>query len=295
MLLPKFDYHEPTTLHEACQTMAELREEGRPLAGGTDLLVSMRKGVESPRNLVSLGSVDELKGLVFSGRDCKLGACMTAAELAESSEIRRMFCALSDAANHLGSPLVRNIATIGGNVVTARPAADLVPPLMVYAARAVLKKSAGERTVPLEDFFRGPGDTVVEPDEILSEIVMEKPLPNSGSCYLKLGRRKTLVISLVNVAAFLTLDEAKGMITEARLALGAVAPVPMRAYSAENTLAGQKPSESLFAKAGEIAAHDSRPIDDFRGSAEYRRAMIKVLAKRALAEAYRQAARGTSF
>lgn len=269
--------------------MAELKEKARPLAGGTDLLVNMKKGLISPENVVSLGRIEELKGKNISNSPLKMGACMTAAELAQLQEIRENFTALTMGASSLGSPLIRNLATIGGNVVTARPAADFPPPLMAYGAQVVLKKSSGERTVSLDDFFRGPGQTVIEPDEILTGIVLETPPSYSGAAYIKLGLRKALEISLVNVAAFISLDGQNGPIKTSRIVLGAVAPVPIRATAAEQVLLAEKPGDDLFKRAGEAAAGDSKPIDDFRGSAEYRRAMVEVLTRRALNMAYDEA------
>ena len=282
MILPRFEYHDPSTLDEVCQILGDLKEKAQALAGGTDLLVNMRKGEISPETVVSLGRVEELRGRDLSEGQIRIGACVTAAELAQSKEVENRLNALCLAARRLGSPPIRNLATVAGNLVTARPAADLPPPLMAYGAQVVLKKSSGERTVPLQDFFRGPGETVKAPDEILTEIVMEQPPPHSGVSYVKLGRRKTLVISVVNVAAFLSLDGSDGAIQAARVVLGAVAPVPMRSKSSEKVLLGEKPSETLFARAAEAAAGDSEPIDDFRGSAAYRRAMVEVLTRRAL-------------
>ena len=282
MILPKFEYHDPSTLDEACQIMAELKEKARPLAGGTDLLVNMRRGAVSPENVVSLGRIEELKGVNPSNGQLRLGACLTAAEIGQSKEVNDLINPLGIGANSLGSPLIRNVATIGGNLVPARPAADLPPPLMAYGASVVLKNSSGKRTISLDNFFRGPGQTVMEPDELLTEIIIEKPPPYSGGDYIKLGARKTLVTSIVNVAAFLSLDGRDGTITSARVVLGAVAPVPMRTTSSEQVLLGEKPTDALFLRAGEAAAGDSKPIDDFRGSAEYRRAMVEVLTRRAL-------------
>jgi CO/xanthine dehydrogenase FAD-binding subunit len=282
MILPKFEYHDPSTLDEACQIMAELKEKARPLAGGTDLLVNMRRGAVSPEHVVSLGRIEELKGIHPSNGQLRLGACVTAAEIGQSKEVNDVINPLGIGANSLGSPLIRNLATIGGNLVTARPAADLPPPLMAYGASVVLKNSSGKRAISLDNFFRGPGQTVMEPDELLTEIIIEKPPPYSGGDYIKLGARKTLVISIVNVAAFLSLDGRDGTITSARVVLGAVAPVPMRTTSSEQVLLGEKPTDALFLRAGKAAAGDSKPIDNFRGSAEYRRAMVEVLTRRAL-------------
>jgi carbon-monoxide dehydrogenase medium subunit len=269
--------------------MTELKEKARPLAGGTDLLVNMKKKIVSPENVISLGRIEELREKNLSNGQFRLGACLTAADVAQTKEINDTFNALSVGANSLGSPLIRNLATIGGNVVTARPAADFPPPLMAYGAQVVLKKSSGERTVSLDDFFRGPGQTVIEPDEILTGIVLETPPSYSGSAYIKLGLRKALEISLVNVAAFISLDDQNGPIKMSRIVLGAVAPVPIRATAAEQVLLAEKPGDDLFKRAGEAAAGDSKPIDDFRGSAEYRRAMVEVLTQRALNMAYDEA------
>ncbi len=289
MLLPKFDFHEPTTIEEACQIMAELGQKAKLIAGGTDLIVNMKRKVLSPEHLVSLSRIDALKNVDLSDGPLRIGACVTAAALAESEGIKRTFSAFSKGASVLGTPLIRNLATIAGNLVSARPAADLPPSLMAYGAKVVLKKSAGERSVALEDFFRGPGQTVVGKDEILTEILIDKPLGYTGAGYIKLGVRKTLEISLVNVAAFISLDSQDGSIQRARIVLGAVAPIPIRVPSAEQILVGEKPTETLFVRAGETAAQDSRPIDDFRGSAEYRRDMIEVLTRRALEMAFNEA------
>lgn len=286
MLLPKFEFHEPIKLPEACEIMGELKDKGRPLAGGTDLLVNMKKKLIAPGNLVSLARIEELKEIKTSNGVLKIGACVTAAELTESKVISGTFGALAVSAASLGSPLVRNMATIGGNLVTARPAADLPPALMVYGAEVVLKRNSGDRVVPLEDLLKGPGETLLGPDEILTQVLLKKPQPAAGAAYVKLGVRKALEISLVNVAAYIGLDSQDGSIQTARVVLGAVAPTPIRAPSAEKILLGEKPSDALFESAGNEAAKDSRPIDDFRGSAEYRRDMVKVLTRRALSKAY---------
>jgi carbon-monoxide dehydrogenase medium subunit len=153
---------------------------------------------------------------------------------------------------------------------------------MAYGAKVVLKSTKGERVVGLEDFFEGPGRTVIQSNEILVEIVLEPQPRFSGGGYEKLGVRKTLEISLINAAAFLALEKPDGPIREARIVLGAVAPVPMRARAAEECLVGEKPDKRLFEKAAQAAAKESKPIDDFRGSAEYRKEMVKVLTRRAL-------------
>jgi len=287
MLLPKFDFHEPASVAEACQMMGEFGANARLIAGGTDLMVNMKHGVMSPKHVVSLSRVDELKDISLSGNQWKIGACFTVADLAESDEIGKKLSALRAGAKALGSPLIRNLATIGGNIGTARPAADLPPSLMAYDAKVILQKSTGQRTVGLNDFFKGPGLTEMRPDEILTQIQIDAPPPCSGCGYINLGVRKAQDCNLVNVASFMSLDAPDGVIQTARIIMGCVGPTHLRARSAEKMLMGEKPSEALFVKAGEAAMGDCSPIDDFRGSAEYKKAMVGVLTKRTLGIAWK--------
>jgi CO/xanthine dehydrogenase FAD-binding subunit len=269
--------------------MAELGGGVRPIAGGTDLVVNMRRRTVAPEHVVSLGRIKELCAMVLSDRVFTIGACCTVASLAESSAIASRFHALGEGALSLGSPLVRNLATAGGNLVTARPAADLPPPLMAYGASVTLRSSQEQRVVPLDQFFVGPGRTIMKPTEILTSIVFETSPPFSGSSYIKLGTRRALEISIVSVASFLALERPGGRIQSARIVLGSVAPVPMRARDAENMLIGEIPGQPLFVKAGETAAGESKPIDDHRGTAGYRRDMVAVLTKKTLQAALERA------
>jgi carbon-monoxide dehydrogenase medium subunit len=290
VLLPRFDYHDPDSVEAACEVLANLGPRAKLLAGGTDLIVNMKRRTVTPEHLVSLSRINELKELDTEKEELKIGACVTAADIDRSGDINRIFPALSRGAGALGSPLIRNLATIGGNLASARPAADTAVPLLAFDARVVLKKSGGERTVPIAAFFKGPGETVMGPDEILTEIILEKPRGQAGSGHCKLGLRKALEIALVNVAVFLTLES--DIIKEARVALGSVAPTPILSPKAEGVLKGEKPSDGLFKRAAEAAAWDSRPIDDFRASAEYKRAMVEALTRRALAAAHEEAVKG---
>ncbi|MFZ0449884.1 MAG: xanthine dehydrogenase family protein subunit M [Desulfatiglandaceae bacterium] len=292
MLLPKFRYHEPATLEETCEMMADLGNRARLLAGGTDLIVNMKKKILDPEHVVFLGRIEELKGIDSHDGTIRIGALMTVAEIAESPDIKTPLPALAHGASVLGSPLIRNLATVAGNLVSARPAADLPPSLMAYAAKVVLRKKDRKRQVPLKDFIQGPGKTAMEPEEILTHIVLDRPPAGSGAAYIKLGKRKALEISLVNVASYLSLDESDDSVASARIVMGAVGPTPLRATSAEKLLIGENPSQQLFERVGEAAGLESRPIDDFRGSAEYRRAMVKVLTERTLRAAY-ELARGS--
>lgn len=285
-ILPKFTFYEPSTIDEACRLLRELNGNPKVIAGGTDLIVNMKKKVQSPKHLISLAKISELRKIIFGAGVVKIGAFNTAAELVESEPIVKKLPGLAKGALSLGSPLIRNRATVGGNLVTARPAADLPPPLIAYDAEATLVSSSGDRKISLKDFFIGPGETVIEPDEILTEIEVSNPPPYAGCGYIKLGTREALEISLVNVAAFISLNDPAGHIESARIVLGSVAPIPTRSSSAENLLVGEKPSKALFLQAGAAASMDSKPIDDFRASAAYRKEMVKVLTARSLEMAY---------
>ena len=289
MSLPSFEFHEPTSVTEACALLARHCGEARPIAGGTDLLVNMKKKVLSPGHLVSLGRLAELSRLERSNGTLWIGAGVTVSEIAASAAAAKAAGALGQAARELGTPLIRNLATIGGNIGSARPAADLPPSLLVYGAELVLESVSGERRLPIAEFFKGPGLTAARADELITAIVIEIPRGYSGAGYLNLGVRKAQDCNIVNVASFLELDEKAERIRTARMALGSVGPTPLRSLKAEALLVGEKPGERLFARAAEAATRDCTPILDFRGSAEYRRAMVDVLTRRTLALALAEA------
>lgn len=288
MLLPKFDFHEPKTLNEACQILAAYGVKAKLIAGGTDLMVNMKKKILSPEQVISISRIGELKKLDTSGDSIRIGSCFTVADLSTSDAIQKHLSALGEGAKNLGTPLIRNLATIGGNLGSARPAADLPPALMAYGAQVVLNSLSGERTLSLDKFFLGPGFTAAKPDEILSEIQIPSLPPHSGAGYINIGVRKGQDCNLVNVASFIALD-TDGTIRNARIVMGCVGPIPLRASSAEKMLIGQKPESALFSRAGAAASLDSTPIDDFRGTAAYKRDMVGVLTRRTLDIAFREA------
>ena len=266
---------------------AEFKNKAVFLAGGTDVIVNLKRGVISPDNIISLNSIAEItsnsvndkKGQTIIGAGSKVAGLV-------NEKFLLPYSALKTAMENIGSPIIRNLATIGGNIVNARPAADTSPSLIAYKATAVLNSVSGKREVSMDDFFLGVGRTVLNDNEVLSAIILNSLPIYSGSAYIKFGTRKALEISLVNVAAVITLEKPDGPIADARIVMGAVGPVPLRAKTAEKVLIGEKPGIGVFAKAAEAASSkDCSPIDDFRGSAEYRRDMIKVLTERALKKA----------
>ncbi len=188
-----------------------------------------------------------------------IGGRYTVAELAVDTLVEEKLGALRAGAKALGSPLVRNRATIGGNIGSARPAADLPPSLIAYGATAMLESSSGKREIPLGQFFKGPGFTEIGPHEVLTEIRVSVPCPGEGAGYINLGVRKAQDCNIVNVASFIALDEKDGTIKKARIVMGSVGPTPLRAASAEAVLLGQKPDQALFIKAGEAARQDCTP------------------------------------
>lgn len=288
MSLPHFRYHEPVSLTEACKMLEMFGEKAVLLAGGTDLLVKMRNRQCQPENVISIAELKEINQISLVDNHLSVGAGCTVTQIAESEAIRATFPAIVSGANHLASPTIRNTATIAGNIMTASPAADLPPALMAYGAKVLMKKMDEERFVPLERFFCSPGVTQSEENEILTEIHIEKPPEFSGAGFFKLGNRKALQISIINGACYFALNPQSGNIETARIVLGAVAPIPIRAYSAENILKDQKPGMDLFREAGSAAAGDCSPINDLRGSIEYRKDMVEMLTQRTLVSIYEQ-------
>lgn len=284
MLLPSFDYHRPAGLADAIAMLASFGDSAKLLAGGTDLLVNMKHGKQSPAQIIDLDGLGELKASQTSGDMLELGSGLKAAQLASGFDgvLPR---ALAQGAGALGSPQVRNRASLGGNLATARPAGDICVPLLALGARITLIGPNGERQVELAEFFKGPGQTTLAVTEVLTKALLASGQPGSGSAYCKLGLRKSLEISLVSSASWLSLEDDGKTIKEGRVALGAVAPTPMLSAGAAKALAGAPADEKTFAAAAAAAAADARPIDDHRGSAEYRREMVAVLTKRCLAGA----------
>ncbi len=242
-----------------------------------------RQAKAAPKFLLSLHKLGDLRGIeqLSSGR-LKIGAMTTITEIGRSETVREHWPALVQGANSLGSPLVRNRGTLGGNIANARPAADTVIPTIALGGELTLQSSAGERTILAEDFPRAPGSTAIVPGEILTAVHLPGPVSHSNSAYYKLANRKALEISTVGVAVWLALESPDGPVADVRIVLGAVGPVPIVAATARDFLRGNIPSIDTLEKTAQLAAGDARPIDDHRGSAAYRLEMVKVLTGRLL-------------
>ncbi len=280
-MIPRFHYHEPTSLQETVEILAQYGDQAKLLAGGTDLIIMMRRGRIRPEHIVGLSNVPGLDHLQMNG-DCTIGALATHRSIEKWWALKGAILALVEGAQVVGGHQVRNIATIGGNLCNASPAADTPPPLLCFDARVHLSGPNGTRVVPLDEFFTGPGQTLRDPAEVLTEIVMPPPPPHTGSAFLKAGRRRAMEISIVNVAARITLEDDGKTCQDARIALGAVAPTPIRARAAEEFLRGKYLEASVISEAGRRAVAESRPISDVRASADYRRRLVEIMVERAI-------------
>lgn len=279
MIVPEFQYLVPETLQQACALLGQ-HKDARVLAGGTDLIVKMKSGLMKPVYVVSLKRLRELKGVRYQpGVGVLIGARTTHNELVASAVLREKFSSVCSAAASMAGNQIRNVGTVGGNLVNAVPSADLPPILIVLRAQVRIAGAAGERAVALEDFFIGPGQTVLQPGEILAEVVLPEQ-QTTGSNYIKFGLRKAEALAVVGVASAVTMNGE--VMAEVRIALGAVAPTPLRARAAEDLLRGQKPTPELLARAGQLAAAAAKPISDIRGSAEYRSHLVAVLTRDSL-------------
>lgn len=270
----------PASLDDALGIKNERGSEARVIAGGTDLILRMRDNVLSPSTLIDLRQIS-LDSIALSDAGLSLGAFVSFSQVLESAEIEKYYSALPAACREFAGPPIRNRGTLGGNIVNASPAADLVPPLIAYDAKIVLRSTGGERVLPLVEFFVGPGQSVIEPNEILSEIRLPLMPNHSAAIFVKLGQRRSMAISQVNLTTRLSVDDA-GVVSEARIVLGSVAPVPLRVSAAERLLVGDKLSDVVISDAAKKAREVVTPISDVRASKSYRLEMTEVLVRRAL-------------
>lgn len=278
-----FEYHVPKNLDEALELLAEYGSEARPIAGGTDVIPKIKSGVMEFSHLVSLKELDELRS-TYIGEDgaLHLGACTTIRETEAFPGVKETWPALWEAMHSMANTQVRNRGTVVGNICNAVPSCENGPALIVYGASVVIKKKGGSRVVPITEFFTGVLQTVVEPDELVTEIIIPKPADGSSSIYYKYALRKALDLAMVGVASCVLLD-SEGVVKDAKIGLGAVAVVSKRAYNAEELIAGKKLTEELIEEAAAVASQqDCKPITDIRGTAEYRREMVRVHVRDAL-------------
>lgn len=277
------EYISATSLDEAAQILAEKGPKARIVAGATDLILELergvRKGIETLVDITRIPGLDQIR--LDDAGALHLGPLVTHNHCAASALIREKAYPLARAAWEVGAPQIRNRATVAGNLITASPANDTIPPLMALDASVTLQSVRGLRRVALRDFYTGVRKTVMQPDEILVEIVFKGMDSSQRGTFVKVALRRAQAISIVNLAIILTLDEAS-TVKRAAIALGAVAPTIVRASEAESWLAGKELTDEVIDRAAELAVQEAKPLDDLRSSADYRRQMVRVFSMRAL-------------
>ncbi len=281
--MPRFNYLKPGSLNDALELLKDNNENRyRVYAGGTDLMPKLKnRSIGIPEAIVNLKGIPDLDCIRYDDQEgLTIGALATIYDVAQSSLVRQNYPALAQGANSIASVHIQNRGTIAGNICSAVPSADSAPPLLALGAELKCVSLAGERTLAIQDFFSGPGRNVLSPGEMVEEIRVP-PVPNGmKGIYLKLSPRTRMDLAVVGVAVVGTI--ADGCFKDARIALGAVAPTPIRAGQAEAALNGKETDTEFIEKAAKTAANEASPIDDHRASAEYRRMMLEVLVKRAL-------------
>src|SRR4030043_647959 len=301
--MKKFEYFKPKTLEEALALFAKYGEKAKWIAGGTDVIVMIKQKTMAPDALISLQGIPGLGQIKFNG-SLSIGPMVTHRMIEKSELIKKDFSALADAVSWLGSIQIRNVATIGGNICTAAPSADTATPLLILGTQIKIRGLKDERTIPIEEFFKGPGKTVLKTGELIKELIIPNPLPNTGTAYHKLQRRLALDLPILGVSVLLSLDKNKVTCSdmlcttylissilhkmeedeivckEVRIALGVAAPTPFRTVKAEGLIRGKKLSDELLDEGAETASKEAQPRDSIRGEAWYRRDMIRVLVKR---------------
>jgi aerobic carbon-monoxide dehydrogenase medium subunit len=284
----RFDLVMPQSVEECVRALAERGPDAKVVAGGTDLVPQMKNGMLRAGCVVDLSGVSQLRQLAAAnGSGHRIGAAVTARTLERDPGVHRTYPAIAESGALVGSVQVRNLATLGGNLCNAAPSADMAPPLLALDAEAVIAGPKGSRRVPMASFFLGVRRTVLAPDEVLVEIHVPHPGPHSGGNYRRHTPRRELDIAVVGVASQLTLSN--GVCTKARIALAAVAPTPLRATAAEHVLEGHRITPELIERAATAAIEAARPISDQRGSADFRRHLVRVLTHRTLTTALARA------
>lgn len=282
-----FAYFEPTTLDDAVTLLQSCK--GTLLAGGTDLLVQIKEHVRQPDHVINIKKIPGMSGLDYDAQTgLRIGALTTTRTVETSPVVQQHYASLCRAVTDFASIQVRNRATVVGNVCRASPSADTLAPLIADGASVQIYGPAGYRQVPLDGFVTGPGQTALGSDELVTHLVIPPPAPHTGKVYIKHGRRIAMELATVGVAVSLTLDDKT--CADIRIVLAAVSATPLRAHDAEALLRGKRLNAELIEAAAEAAMHQSRPISNIRGSADYRRQMVKVLTRRAIEQAIKEAA-----
>ncbi|MEA3333095.1 MAG: xanthine dehydrogenase family protein subunit M [Pseudomonadota bacterium] len=276
-----FSYQRPTTLDEAFSIKNEAPENSRFVAGGSDIFLLLKKNIIAPDQLISLRAISELKGIEKIENRITIGSGTTICEIEKSELIQKHCPALHDAVRDMASVQIRNVATLGGNIVNASPGADTAAPLLIYDAKViVINSQPSEKIVPLSNFFKGPKQVHLEKNELVKGFILEIPAAGSGSAYLKFMKRKAMDLANVGVAVNINFSK-ENLCQDIKIALATVAPTPLRAVKTEAFLLGKELDQENLVKSGEIAATEIAPINDLRGKAWHKIEVAKTYIKRA--------------
>ena len=282
----EFIFAAPQSVQEAVDLLVRANGDARPLAGGTDLIAQMKENRRSPGVVVDVKKIPDLNELSWDMQQgLRIGAVVSCSRISAFAPVRERYPALAEACTLVGSVQIQNRAALGGNFCNAAPSADAVPPVLSYGARLVIADSQGRREIAAEDFFVGPGQTVLATDELLVQILIPTPPSSSGAAYLRFIPREEMDIAIAGVGTWVQLNASKTHCEQIRLTLAAVAPTPLRAREAEAYLIGKPLDQATISQAGELAAKAAKPISDVRSSAAYRVEMVKVLTRRTLLKA----------
>ena len=290
MIPAGFDYHAPTTIGEATGLLSRLGEDAKVLSGGQSLIPLLKLRLASPRHLVDINRIPGLAYVKEADGALRIGALAREVDLDESEIVRTRYPLLADATRVIADPLVRNLATVAGNLAHGDPANDHPAVMLALGAEVMATGPSGERRIPISAFFKGPFETALKPDELLTEIRVPAPAPRSGGAYMKL-ERKVGDFATAAVAAQVTLA-ADGTVAVAGIALTNVGLTPIKAEKAEAALTGRRPDDATIKQAAQLAADAARPEADLRGSVEYKKDMVRVLTARALRKAIERAGGG---
>ena len=282
--VPCQGYFAPQKIEKALEILSRYREEIKVIAGGTDLLIQYYDRLYEVGTWLDLKNIKELKDIRINKNQMEIGAMVTHTQLEKSEDIKKYFPILSQAAADIGSPQIRNRGTIGGNIVNASPAGDLLAPLMAYDAQFKLLSTQGERIVPAEEFFIGPKKTILEQAQLLTGIILPLPFERTFGCWIKIGKRKALIISTITLALVAEMAEDNKTVKDVRTCLGSVAPTPIEVKEVREKMIGKNFSQLDFNQLGQIVEDKISPIDDIRGTREYRKDVAKNIMINALEE-----------
>ena len=284
-MIPSFDYKAPGTIQEACDLLWKAKGEAKIIAGGTDLMIGLRNEDQNPQLIVDISRIGELRKIEEKNGTISIGAAVTHSEISSSLLIKKYAKVLSDAASEIGSPQIRNLGTIGGNIVNASPAADTLPPLMVLNAIGMVVSNEGERQVPIYQLFRGPYETSLKPHELLVRVAFQRLSSDMRSSFVRLARRDAMAIARMSVAIVLEMEKRKKRIEDIRIAAGSVTPTPQRFSEAEDFLRGKSPDGGTLQRASLKISEAMINQTGIRPSTSYKRPVIEALFIRGMRKA----------